>query len=76
MLNPTLPILESPVKDLLVDKEELRRIEGGDSHKNIDDWLARRISDILTDTYYKFSGILQSESKKQRCSLIITLLRA
>ena len=56
MLNPTLPILESPVKELLVDKEELERTAGGNSRKNVDDWLARRISDILTDTYYKFSG--------------------
>ena len=38
-------------------KEALQRTEGGDSPKNVDDWLARRISDILTDTYYKFSGI-------------------
>ena len=60
MVNPRLPLLESPVKHLLVDKEALQRTEGGDNPKNVDDWLARRISDILTDTYYKFSGILQS----------------
>lgn len=60
MVNPRLPFLESPVKHLLVDKEALQRTDGGDSPKNVDDWLARRISDILTDTYYKFSGILQS----------------
>ena len=60
MVNPRLPFLESPVKHLLVDKEALQRTEGGDNPKNVDDWLARRISDILTDTYYKFSGILQS----------------
>lgn len=55
MVNPRLPFLESPVKHLLVDKEALQRTEGGDNPKNVDDWLARRISDILTDTYYKFS---------------------
>ena len=60
MVNPRLPFLESPVKHLLVDKEALQRTEGGDNPKNVDDWLARRISDILTDTYYKFSGILQN----------------
>ena len=59
MVNPSLPILDSPVKTLLVDKEELLRTEGGESRKNVDDWLARRISDILTDTYYKFSGVDQ-----------------
>ena len=76
MLNPTLPILESPVKHLLVDKEELRRFEGGDSQKNIDDWLARRISDILTDTYYKFSGISQSTTIKYfyDCKVLIAHL--
>lgn len=56
MLNPTLPILESPVKHLLVDMDELKRFEGGTSENNINDWLAKRLSDIVIDTYYKFSG--------------------
>ena len=59
MLNPTLPILESPVKELLVDMDELKRLEKGRtvSQSNINDWLAKRLSDIVIDTYYKFSGI-------------------
>ena len=56
MLNPTLPLLESPVKHLLVDMDELKRFEGGTSQNNINDWLAKRLSDIVIDTYYKFSG--------------------
>ena len=56
MLNPTLPILDSPVKHLLVDMDELKRFEGGTSQNNINDWLAKRLSDIVIDTYYKFSG--------------------
>lgn len=56
MLNPTLPILDSPVKHMLVDMDELKRFEGGTSQNNINDWLAKRLSDIVIDTYYKFSG--------------------
>ena len=56
MLNPTLPLLESPVKHLLVDMDELKRFDGGTSQNNINDWLAKRLSDIVIDTYYKFSG--------------------
>ena len=56
MLNPTLPILDSPVKHLLVDMDELKRFDGGTSQSNINDWLAKRLSDIVIDTYYKFSG--------------------
>ena len=40
-MNPTLPLVENPVKHLLVDKEALQRTEGGDTPANIDSWLAR-----------------------------------
>ena len=63
MLNPTLPILDSPVKHLLVDMDELKRFDGGTSQNNINDWLAKRLSDIVIDTYYKFSGTLRLSTK-------------
>ena len=55
MLNPKLPLLDSPVKELLVDKDEIRLVKGPISQSNIDDWLSKRLSDIIMDSFYKFS---------------------
>ena len=55
MLNPKLPLLDSPVKELLVDKDEVRLIKGPGGQSLIDDWLSRRLSDIIVESFYKFS---------------------
>ena len=55
MLNPKLPLLDSPVKEILVDKDEIRIVKGPMGQTRIDDWLSKRLSDIIVDSYYKFS---------------------
>ena len=55
MLNPQLPLLDTPVKDLLVDKDEIRHLKGVVSQSNMDDWLSKRLSDIIMESFYKFS---------------------
>lgn len=55
MLNPKLPLLDSPVKEVLVDKDEIRIVKGPIGQSRIDDWLSKRLSDIIVDSYYKFS---------------------
>ena len=55
MLNPKLPLLDSPVKEILVDKDEIRVVKGPLGQTRIDEWLSKRLSDIIVDSYYKFS---------------------
>ena len=55
MLNPKLPLLDSPVKEILVDKDEIRVVKGPLGQTKIDEWLSKRLSDIIVDSYYKFS---------------------
>jgi hypothetical protein len=53
MLNPKHPLLDSPVKEIFVD--EIRIVKGPMGQTRIDDWLSKRLSDIIVDSYYKFS---------------------
>ena len=55
MLNSKLPLLDSPVKEILVDKDEIRVVKGPLGQTRIDEWLSKRLSDIIVDSYYKFS---------------------
>ena len=55
MLNPKLPLLDTPVKELLVDKDEVRLVKGAAGHGMLDDWLSKRLSDIIVESFYKFS---------------------
>jgi len=56
MLNPSLPVIDTPVKHILVDVEEIKRSHRGEaSSADMDDWLSKRLSDIIMDSYYKFS---------------------
>ena len=55
MLNSKLPLLDSPVKEIHVDKDEIRVVKGPLGQTRIYEWLSKRLSDIIVDSYYKFS---------------------
>ena len=55
LVNPRLPLLDSPVKEILVDKDRVRFVKGPAGQKRIDDWLAKRFADILVESFYRFS---------------------
>lgn len=56
LINPRLPLLKSPMKEMLVDMEEIRGRSGGfSSTKLVDDYLAIKMGDILMDSLYKLS---------------------
>ena len=54
-INPRLPILESSVKEILVDKDQVQIFKGPFGQEIIDDWLSKRFSDIIVESFYRFS---------------------
>lgn len=55
VINPQLPLLDSSLKEMLVDMEEVRSHGGHSKHEMVDNLLAHKMADILMDSIYKFS---------------------
>ena len=56
LVDPRLPLLDSPMKEMLVDMEEIRSHNSGTSSPRVvDNYLASKMADILMDSIYKLS---------------------
>lgn len=55
LINPRLPLLDSSMKEMLVDMEEIRSLGHGNDPRLVDTFLASKMADILMDSVYKLS---------------------